>query len=405
MLSHHNNTNQQPSPFVQIKQAILNKETDQAIKLIKTFPNALLLIDKEKNTLWHFAAKHCHNKKIIFCIMDQLSKMQKLDVIAKLQNAQGKTPLHLETMYSNSKVIRETLKKLGPQSNGIVRSCDFNRELPITDLTKHRHDSKVEKYKIFRLLENHSLFNTAIKLSEQIQPKINETDPRIKRNLEIAYDVINKVRAIIQSSYTHPQMNEASYKENKRLIDKIENLRGKTEHYKLKKSSDFNNYIKELKKEKIGNCGEMANMALYILRKYHPEIRTEVGHIENGDHVFAVIDIDPNFYNRKGSSSWGKYAVICDAWSGKAYPIKNIFTELEDYKRLHTHNKYYNLLIKFNPGYHQLGTRTRPPQYIPPAKRKPEEIKQQPFFKKPKLTATPSTPPVNEASQGYCSIM
>lgn len=79
----------------------------------------------------------------------------------------------------------------------------------------------------------------------------------------------------------------------------------------------------------IGNCGELAYQALdYFLAK--TDFRAEVYHIVNGDHVFLVVNRDPNSDPTK-PETWGSEAFICDPWANKVFSASEYQSELKNY--------------------------------------------------------------------------
>ncbi len=78
----------------------------------------------------------------------------------------------------------------------------------------------------------------------------------------------------------------------------------------------------------VGNCGEHAAVAFKHLTKNHPQLRIEqIADIAN-DHVFVVIDRNPNS-EINNPKTWGDTAIICDAWARKCFPAKDLDNELE----------------------------------------------------------------------------
>ncbi|QBR83742.1 hypothetical protein E3983_04850 [Legionella israelensis] len=79
----------------------------------------------------------------------------------------------------------------------------------------------------------------------------------------------------------------------------------------------------------IGNCGELAYQALdYFLTE--TDFRAEVYHIVNGDHVFLVVNRDPNSDPAK-PETWGSEAFICDPWANKVFNASDYQSELKNY--------------------------------------------------------------------------
>jgi hypothetical protein len=116
----------------------------------------------------------------------------------------------------------------------------------------------------------------------------------------------------------------------------------------------FEQSIAVCKKFSIGNCHELASMALYYMVLNHPEINSEVYEISGGDHVFLVIgrieDSDP-----KSPETWGDNAYICDPWLNSVYPAIEFKEKTINFYQLQgRYGEYENCTEPFNPSVHQL---------------------------------------------------
>lgn len=117
---------------------------------------------------------------------------------------------------------------------------------------------------------------------------------------------------------------------------------------------DFRFTIETCKKLSLGNCHEMALMALdYVLRYAPSSINAEVYHIEGGDHVFLVIGRKANSNPRK-PETWGEDAFICDPWSDKVYPASEYLTQTKNYYISRHDGDYSNHIENFDSRKHQL---------------------------------------------------
>ena len=88
--------------------------------------------------------------------------------------------------------------------------------------------------------------------------------------------------------------------------------------------------IEIIKKYSLGNCQQLAEMALFYLITAHPDVYGQCYYLGNGDHVFLVIG------KKKPSISmlletWDKEAHVCDPWSNKVYPLATWKENLENY--------------------------------------------------------------------------
>lgn len=96
-----------------------------------------------------------------------------------------------------------------------------------------------------------------------------------------------------------------------------------------------NSIVAVTSKYSLGNCQELAHQALEYILKNHKNIRAELFRMQNGDHVFVVI-------NRKSKSdpanplTWGSNAIICDPWMNIIFHASESATKLKSY--------YYDLL-------------------------------------------------------------
>lgn len=369
-----NDSQPNQSSFTRIKQAILEKKYKEIQTTLRTNPELLLEKDNKQNTLFHIAAQECHDKNMLVLMMTQLIQLKKFDHIISATNAEGKTPLHIAVMFNTYNIIKEMINKMGTHADSVMKMCDLEHKTPFKNLFDRKNINKNEKYKIFRLLKSKSIPNTTVKLSDAVNVCTQTDDERIKNNFNIANEIINDVRKIVRSSYTHPEANNFSNSQFNELITNINNFRATIKSTEFNDFEALESYAKKIEDIKIGNCGEIADLVLHRLRKNYPNIKSARVYIRNGNHCFDVIDLDPN-YDSYDYKTWGKYAVICDAWAGKAYQVKDIEKELEAYTNLIAYNHNYNLLIKFNPGFHKLEILDNPPQTIAvKSKRKIEAI-------------------------------
>lgn len=81
----------------------------------------------------------------------------------------------------------------------------------------------------------------------------------------------------------------------------------------------------------IGNCGEMAEVALFKgIERGIWDTHLDVIYIVGGDHEFVVLGrqpgSDPNDYKK-----WGPSAVVIDPWAGKVFALSEVETKLKNY--------------------------------------------------------------------------
>lgn len=101
--------------------------------------------------------------------------------------------------------------------------------------------------------------------------------------------------------------------------------------------------------KRVGNCYELAFLALDYMAIKFPLINAEVYRIVNGDHVFLVIGRNPDS-DPSDPLQWGDNAYFCDPWSDKVYPAKDYLIQLQNFKR----KDDVNMVEPFNPEVHAL---------------------------------------------------
>lgn len=116
----------------------------------------------------------------------------------------------------------------------------------------------------------------------------------------------------------------------------------------------FEKRIADCKKFSIGNCYELALMALDYMIRNHPHVNAEVYSISGGDHVFLVIgrksDSDP-----AKPETWGDEAYICDPWSNNVYPAKEYLKQTKNfYWTQDSMGKQINHIEDFDPLRHKM---------------------------------------------------
>jgi hypothetical protein len=93
----------------------------------------------------------------------------------------------------------------------------------------------------------------------------------------------------------------------------------------------FETFLELSEKFSVGNCNELAFHALaYIINQLQSCVSAEIFRIENGDHLFIVLNRALNS-DAKNPNSWGEAAVICDPLADKAYKATHYLTELQNY--------------------------------------------------------------------------
>jgi len=80
---------------------------------------------------------------------------------------------------------------------------------------------------------------------------------------------------------------------------------------------------------KVGNCEEMACLALAFLQELIPASSIEL--VTTYNHMFVVIDRDSKS-DITNPASYGSNTVICDPWAKRAYKAADFFVERDLYR-------------------------------------------------------------------------
>lgn len=119
----------------------------------------------------------------------------------------------------------------------------------------------------------------------------------------------------------------------------------------------FYKKIEECKKAQVGNCAELSWMAMDYLLDHYPEMKGEIFSLSGGDHVFFVLNRDPESSVRH-PETWGDNAWICDPWANKYYPASKYFTELKGLKIIEKDDKFErNLAVDYDVKKHTIENR------------------------------------------------
>lgn len=118
------------------------------------------------------------------------------------------------------------------------------------------------------------------------------------------------------------------------LSDKI--LDKKSIDINLENNAQVNFITKQVdmaKKYSVGNCTEIALIAMEYIATHDDKISAELFEIAGGDHVFLVVNRDPKS-DSHDPLTWGDSAYICDPWANKVYPAKEYLKELKNFQNL-----------------------------------------------------------------------
>ncbi len=245
----------------------------------------------------------------------------------------GQTPLHrctscieitaLENQYSETLLTH------------MARTPDTYGCLPIHYLSKDElSEAKNKIFKYTTARPETKPIKELIDIEKELK-KYSFAKKKLKNNLEIAYKAINFVRSQIDFSSSHPDTNDLTEDEQKKLNLKIKKIREEKIY-----ESKIN---KKCLKERIANCSEYTSLCQKIIYNTGYHFSLNVYRIINGDHTFLVL-------------SEGKNAVVCDGWTGTAYPMYNITEKLFTHSTIrHSQGKkYFNITAAFVPEFHEI---------------------------------------------------
>lgn len=298
------------------------------------------------NTLLHVLIKKCCEP--IFCfdpIGDALAAAERISTMidnvgheaavamSLIKNDAGNTPIQmLYTEFKKSEVHLFSTDK-------------FNKlYLLLIDLMQGKQYAPIKKP-----LNLHDVLAEA--------SEYQELNPRFKRNLIIATYITNFTRNVINDSYSHPQFNGYDVDAQKALITKIEKYRDDMARnaQDIQNLDHLENRHTLITVSRVGNCMEYSGFAFIEMRRLNFGVRTEMISLQNGDHVFLLLDRNNNS-DLNQIATWGNDAVICDPWSGAVYPAEAFLHQYADLVsvRMHSNQKRINAIVSFNPRYHQL---------------------------------------------------
>ena len=113
--------------------------------------------------------------------------------------------------------------------------------------------------------------------------------------------------------------------------------------------------VRAVKLARLGNCGEFSDLVLNYLRKKNVAYAEKCTIIDEtlpsaaqSGHVIVVIGRDPRSDTNK-PETWGKNAVICDAWANKYYPVSEIYDQLQCYRH-EVGNSMPNVVYPYTKG-------------------------------------------------------
>ncbi|KTD39483.1 hypothetical protein Lmor_0134 [Legionella moravica] len=158
---------------------------------------------------------------------------------------------------------------------------------------------------------------------------------------------------LINNSYLAIQKSSL----NKALLD-LRRLCRESRLYDLEIDKTIKRFYQTIdlcKKFSLGNCYELAIMALDYVVHFLPEIEAEVYCIVGGDHALLVLGKEKNSHPNK-PETWGTNAYICDPWANEIYPASQYKARLKNFYRTKDSQSgtYINHVQNFDPLRHSL---------------------------------------------------
>ena len=286
-------------------------------------------------------------------VSDALKKLA--DRITTAIDEQGNTFLHLAAAHSSVAVIELVLKSLGEKALMLCKKINANGETPL--LMTVARSKFPECRAIINLLlpitldcaikPLKTLLNTEAVLNSYPETL---TNPRLANNIRMACQAVNAARKDVSCSTSHPDMNNLGPEiqdNNKRTLDE---LRRSTNNIQ----QNFYEEREIIKKFGVANCSEYSFLVTSHLLdiKKDRNIRVEIIFFTNDDHVFNMVEREGDINN---PDTWGRNAVIVDAWSGEVYPA-SYYNKLMGFYQLNFYetNLKFNCLRSFDRNYHKL---------------------------------------------------
>jgi hypothetical protein len=136
---------------------------------------------------------------------------------------------------------------------------------------------------------------------------------------EIAIAAKEYAQKYIRKSYTQLENNNLPEINQLALHTSILDIRDEINGVIDFDSLSYEKEIEIIQKYSLGNCREMARLALYYVLIHHPNIFAQICYIEDGDHVFLIVGEDET------------KAFICDPWSNEIYYFSEWRDKLKNY--------------------------------------------------------------------------
>lgn len=154
----------------------------------------------------------------------------------------------------------------------------------------------------------------------------------------IADEACKYARSFIVKSYTSLETNKLNFSARNQLRSGIKKIRAEVRNsptnHQFADNATYKFFLQNeyTRKYSLGNCIEYTLLALeYVLNHADSEVRAEAFQINNGDHVFLVINRKP-YSSLSDPMRWGDNAYICDPWANEVYPAHEYEEKLKNYE-------------------------------------------------------------------------
>lgn len=303
-------------------------------------------------------------------------------------NSFGYTPLHLAASCKNTNILDMIWNALGDDKGFACKRLTADGKLPLhiySDYFNEELDFNkwLSTYNYLDKLEDNTIdqCNVPSNVPISFEEIVEEYKEMIADN-PLLFDIFyygcfasNYSRQIIKINPTHPVWNNIPA-EDFALAVTLCNLTRQEFSQEIRANNDLSvvfytesvlNIVENVcTNSGVGACDEHSILVHCGLKKLCREkllkvpLISETFLIKGGDHGFNVLFRDSGS-NPSDYRTWGKNAVVVDAWSGKVFPACDIP------KKLFAYNGYKNSLkqsrgnitIPFDPNYHKLILRTK----------------------------------------------
>jgi hypothetical protein len=332
-----------------IKDAKSTPKLDIAVKLkdcLKGLNNSNLSIEMIKQKLDSICA---------FDVSD-------LKEIASYRDSEQNTILHHAVKTANFACIKLIVEKLGIHIARRLVTIVNNDGNTVFDIASELPNIVVQHQEMLGFIVDicSAASVAGIKPSSDLldEKEILSKFPETEKNsvlhdvLKLAYKITNECRRDITASITHPILNTYSLEKKKHC---------RRQHYLFKdrfknkycKNSEYVAGIRESHTAVCQGYADIVSHDLGIAKSPHIS-NIEIAYFEGkGDHVVVVVNRKKGSDPRK-PDTWGDTAFVIDAWAGKIFMGKDVFSECATYYWVASSEISFNLIANFNSVYHEL---------------------------------------------------